>query len=282
MHTRKDINFKSDKLTLRGWLYTPDDTTTPTPGIIMAHGFSGLKEHGLDQFASAFANHGFTVLVYDNRNFGDSDGTPRQEVDPQAQVVDMRNAISFMQTLNSVDSEKIGIWGASLSASVGLVTAALDSRVRCLCVQVPKLDAPNQKVDSFIEKLMQQHTNQDPSSVMSPVAAADKHSFALIDGQHAYDFFTSVDNWQNQVTLASVKNTAYFSAADYTKKINVPTLVVVVDNDTTVSTDNTLTVFENLDAPKKLVSVHGEHFSPWLEQFDVCCDEQIRWFKKYL
>jgi uncharacterized protein len=38
----------------------------------------------LDQFAQAFTDRGLAALVYDNRNFGASDGDPRQEIDPWA------------------------------------------------------------------------------------------------------------------------------------------------------------------------------------------------------
>jgi len=42
----------------------------------------------LDSFAEVFAKAGFIVLVYDNRNFGESEGEPRQEIDPWQQVKD--------------------------------------------------------------------------------------------------------------------------------------------------------------------------------------------------
>ena len=40
----------------------------------MAHGFAGVKEHGLERFARLFADAGFVVLVHDHRGFGASDG----------------------------------------------------------------------------------------------------------------------------------------------------------------------------------------------------------------
>jgi uncharacterized protein len=79
---RKDIAFKTtDGTTLRGWHYLPDDSGKH-PTVVMAHGFSAVKEMYLDKYAEAFAEAGLAVLVYDNRNFGASDGEPRQEIDP--------------------------------------------------------------------------------------------------------------------------------------------------------------------------------------------------------
>jgi DNA-binding CsgD family transcriptional regulator len=81
---REDIEFDADGITLRGWLYTPDRATEPTPTVVTAHGFSAVKEMYLDRFAEAFADRGFAAVVYDNRNFGASDGEPRQEIGPWA------------------------------------------------------------------------------------------------------------------------------------------------------------------------------------------------------
>ena len=51
----------------------------------------------LDAYAERFAAAGLGALVFDNRNFGASDGEPRQEIDPWAQVRDYRHAITYAQ-----------------------------------------------------------------------------------------------------------------------------------------------------------------------------------------
>ncbi|MCB2101548.1 MAG: hypothetical protein KDE22_11800, partial [Rhodobacterales bacterium] len=40
---------------LRGWLYPPHSAEAAAPAIVMAHGFSGVKEQYLDDYAAAFA-----------------------------------------------------------------------------------------------------------------------------------------------------------------------------------------------------------------------------------
>jgi hypothetical protein len=95
---RQDVEFDAEGVALRGWLYLPDGATDPVPAVVMAHGFSAVKEMFLDSFAEAFAGGGLGALVFDNRNFGASDGEPRQEIDPWAQVRDYRHAITWAQT----------------------------------------------------------------------------------------------------------------------------------------------------------------------------------------
>jgi cephalosporin-C deacetylase-like acetyl esterase len=67
---RKDVAFKTeDGITLRGWHYVPEERRGTVPTIVMAHGFSAVKEMYLDRFAEAFATAGLASIVFDNRNF---------------------------------------------------------------------------------------------------------------------------------------------------------------------------------------------------------------------
>src|ERR1700749_4459370 len=112
---RRDVEFDAEGTVLRGWVYPGADATGAAATGVMAHGFSAVKEMYLDSFAGVFAAAGLNVLVYDNRNFGASDGEPRQEIDPWAQVRDYRHAITYAGTLPEVAPGRIGIWGSSYS-----------------------------------------------------------------------------------------------------------------------------------------------------------------------
>lgn len=113
MVERENVEFAADAgVTLRGWLFLPD-RPGPYPAITMAHGYAGIKEHGLEPFARAFAEGGFAVLLHDHRAFGASDGEPRQDVDPWQQITDWRRAISYLESRPEVDADRIGLWGTS-------------------------------------------------------------------------------------------------------------------------------------------------------------------------
>lgn len=61
---RKNIEFGVEGgVRLRGWLFVPG-AKGPAPAITMAHGYAGVKEHGLERFARVFAEAGFVVLVF--------------------------------------------------------------------------------------------------------------------------------------------------------------------------------------------------------------------------
>jgi len=133
---RKDIEINAEGTLLRGWLYTPENRGK-APAIVMAHGFSAVKEMYLDRFAEHFRAAGMAVVVFDNRNFGASGGEPRQEIDPWAQVRDYRHAITWARAQGTIDPERIGVWGSSYSGGHVLVVGAIDRRVKCVVSQVP-------------------------------------------------------------------------------------------------------------------------------------------------
>ena len=134
---RRDIEFRTeDGVILRGWHYLPERAGS-TPTVVMAHGYSAVKEMYLDRFAEVFAEAGIGAVVFDNRNFGASDGQPRQEIDPWQQIRDYRDAITWASDLPEVDAERIGIWGSSYSGAHVLVVGATDRRVKCVVAQVP-------------------------------------------------------------------------------------------------------------------------------------------------
>ena len=129
---------------LRGWLFTPATVRKRYPAISMAHGYGGVKEHGLRRFAQAFTEAGFVVLVHDHRNFGASDGAIRHDIDPWCQIADWRRAISFLESQPNVDPGRIGIWGTSYAGGHVLVLGATDRRIRAVVSQVPTISGYQQ------------------------------------------------------------------------------------------------------------------------------------------
>ena len=70
----------------------------------------------------------------------DTDGTPRQHLDPWMQIEDYRNAISFATKQPDLDPARVGIWGISYSGGHVLILGAVDRRVRAVSSIVPVID----------------------------------------------------------------------------------------------------------------------------------------------
>lgn len=59
MTSRSDVEFTSQGVTCRAWLYRPDAPGAPV--IVMAHGLGGVRTMRLDAFAERFVEAGVCV-----------------------------------------------------------------------------------------------------------------------------------------------------------------------------------------------------------------------------
>jgi uncharacterized protein len=79
MAQREDVQFASGDDRISAWLYRPSngDADGPAPLPVMAHGLGAVRTMRLDAYAERFSAAGYACLVFDHRNFGDSEGQPR-------------------------------------------------------------------------------------------------------------------------------------------------------------------------------------------------------------
>ncbi|KVX56538.1 alpha/beta hydrolase [Burkholderia stagnalis] len=298
---RYDIEFLSEGTILRGWFYEPDPQGTGTathPAIVMAHGFSAVKEQYLDRYAEVFAASGFAVLVYDHRGFGASDGHPRQEVDPVLQRRGYRDAISYLLTRPDVDAARIGIWGTSYSGGHVLEVAAIDRRVKCVVSQVPTISgyqsALRRTRSDLVPALLTRfdedraHRFAGGTPAMLPAVSDDPQVACAMAGADAFLFFTEsaarfAPNWKNEVTLRSAEMARENEPGQYVARISpAPLLMIVADQDWLTPTDLCLQAWQAALEPKQLLMINGGHFTPYVEHFEATSRAAAQWFERHL
>ncbi len=138
--SRQDIQFYVQGNCISAWLYLPQDILAPAPCVVMNTGFGGTKDALLERYAMRFVEAGLSVLTYDYRHFGESEGEPRQLYDVSYQLDDLRAAIAYARCRREVDPEKIIIWGTSAAGGYGLAIAAEDARIAGVIAQCAGLD----------------------------------------------------------------------------------------------------------------------------------------------
>ena len=116
------------------------DGATGRPVVVMAHGFAGTMDSGLEPFATRFAAAGLDVLLFDYRGFGLSGGTPRQTVSVAGQLADYRAAIAAAAELPGTDRKRVVLWGVSLSGGHVLRVAAGRDDVAAVIALTPMVD----------------------------------------------------------------------------------------------------------------------------------------------
>lgn len=285
-YIRKDIEFDADGTILRGWLYLPKDAKQLSPLIIMTHGWGAVKEIYLDLYAEAFARAGFAVLVYDNRHFGASDGFPRQEIDPWAQVRDYRHAITYARTLSEIDRERIGIWGTSYSGGHVLMVGAIDWRVKCVVAQCPtisgshniRLRFPGSALDDLHHRLESDRDARGRGERPGMIAITpDLEAWPSKSGSAGADVIKAFGNdgaawfgnmrpdrlatWRNEVTLRTLDLYAEYEPGSYIERIGpTPLLLITGDNDTLTPTDQIVAAYQRAQEPKRLIVLPGGHY----------------------
>lgn len=294
---RREIEFAAEGVLLRGWLYVPQHSQGPHPTLVMAHGMSAVKEMYLDVFAETFVTSGFAVLVYDHRNFGASDGAPRCEIDPWAQMHDYRHAITFACTLPEVDRNRIGVWGTSYSGGHALVVAAVDRRVRCVVSQVPLISGPRNLQRLVKPEILarEQHryaadrearfAGKAPATI--PVVARSSRLPSVLPLAEAYEFFMRAKDraptWRNELTLRSVEMLLEYEPLTFVARIApTPVLLIAASDDRVTFTDEAVAAFQAAGEPKKLVMLPGGHFDAYTSDFELACNSARQWFTTHL
>ncbi|PWJ26253.1 hypothetical protein ATK17_2400 [Branchiibius hedensis] len=294
---RTDVEFDSDGVTLRGWYYRASGGGT-APTIVMSHGYAAVKEMYLDKYAEAFSAGGFNVLVYDNRNLGASDGEPRGEITPWQQIDDYRNAITYAETLEGTDPDRIGIWGSSYSGGHVLVVAAQDRRVKCVSAQVPVVDGDanfRQLVradfvggarDGFNADRRARFNGEAPAMIdvvnkdpMAPSALPTPDSYEWFIGTHEL----RAPSYVNSCTLRSVERFSEYQPGAYLRLIApTPLLMCVAADDVLTPTKIAIDGFQEAREPKKLVVLPGGHFDAYVKGFEISSAVQLDWFREHL
>ena len=128
----KKVEFVSDGEKVVGNLYLPQnyDSAKAYPAVVVSGSWTTVKEQMAGLYAQKLANEGFVTLAFDFRNFGESEGAARFYENPKQKVVDIRNAVTFLQSLDNVHSDKIGALGICAGAMYTLIAASQDSRIK--------------------------------------------------------------------------------------------------------------------------------------------------------
>jgi hypothetical protein len=295
---RRDIEINAEGTILRGWLFLPDGAKGRVPAVVMAHGFSAVKEMYLDRFAEVFSQAGIAALVFDNRNFGASDGEPRQEIDPWQQVRDYRHAITWATGRAEIDPDRIGVWGSSYSGGHVLVVGAIDRRVKCVVSQVALVSGSRnlkRLIRADMMAVVRKQFDGDREArfkgekpAMMPVVAEDPMAPAALPTADSWQWFTETgrtcaSSWRNEVTLRTVEMLGEYEPGDYVSRISpTPLLMVIAAGDHLAVADEAFAAYNRALEPKRILVLDGGHFDAYVNDFERASSAARDWFTQHL
>ncbi len=290
---REDVAFYSEGCRLSGHLYLPDDRKEGErrPAVVLAHGFTGVKELILPQYAERFAAQGWVALAFDYRGFGTSEGQ-RGRLLALEQVEDIRNAVTYVRTRSEVDPERLGLWGTSYGCGLVVYAAAFDERVKAVVAQIGIADGMTsatralnpQQVEALragIEQDRRQRVLTGRGMYVDP--------FAIIPDPEMIAFFerhlSTMPQLKTQILLQYVEAHIEFSPISVVDRIAPRALLIIAaEHDVICPADELQRMHDRAGDPKKFVLLKGvTHFEcyegPGMER---TCGEAIEWYKAHL
>jgi len=129
----KAVSFYSEGVKLAGDLFLPADVKPGDrrAGIVLCHGYTGVRSIYLPDNARVLAEAGYVVMSFDYKGWGDSEG-PKSRLAPYSRVADVQAALTFLGAQPEVDAARLGIYGTSYGGATVVFVAAVDLRVRCV------------------------------------------------------------------------------------------------------------------------------------------------------
>ncbi len=179
--TTRDATFYSEGVKAYGKVFLPSglSAASSAPAVVVAPN-AGQTAASVELHAAALAQRGIVAMAIDYRGWGKSGAfiyladpvrwddrlrfsqhtakvrLRRRRILPEAQVIDIRNAITYLQGEPGVDATRIGVWGTGLSGAHVVAVAANDARVKAGVAVRPLEDGKGVERRSFAPSAVQQ------------------------------------------------------------------------------------------------------------------------------
>ncbi|MFH2202118.1 MAG: alpha/beta hydrolase [Elusimicrobiota bacterium] len=131
-----------DGLTLKGWLIPAREKTDRT--IFFCHGWGDNKGDMLDRFH--FLARDFNLFFYDSRAHGESGG--EFSTIGYLEAIDFTAALRFLKEQRPAWMRRLGFYGLSMGAAVGIRGLAYAPEFRCAVLEAP-FASFNEVVEQF-------------------------------------------------------------------------------------------------------------------------------------
>ncbi|OMB98047.1 alpha/beta hydrolase [Mycobacterium colombiense] len=294
MTPREDVQFTSGDDLISAWLYRPPGDGT-APLLVMAHGLGAVRGMRLDAYAERFSAAGYACLVFDYRNFGDSEGRPRQVLDVGMQLADWAAAVAYARTIPGIDPGRIALWGTSFAGGHVIATAARLPGIAAAVAQCPFTDglASARTINNplvaaritarVVRDLLARRRGRPPVMVAT---AGKPGEVALMNTPDAYAGYLRLVpdglDFRNEVAARIALQVFSYRPGRSTPEITCPILFCVCEADSVAPAGATLR--HAAKAPRGEVRLYPEgHFAIYVDDaFDRVVADQLAFLDKHL
>jgi esterase/lipase len=255
------IYFENNGQKIVGILHIPDNENFSA--IIMCHGFTANmnEDHNLFiKIAKKLCENGFTVLRFDFRGSGKSEGE-FIDMTISGEVSDLKEAIEFILK-QKINKDKIGVLGLSLGSVVSIL--GWDERIKALVLLSPANDSKKVFIKGFGEKTVKE-----------------------IEEKGFVDLQKVPEGWRTQTSFKVGKK--FLEEIRKTKLINnikfvkCPILIIQGKDDEDVDWHDSKELYSLANKPKEIKLIeNADHTFDNPEHEKKVIELSLDWFKKYL
>lgn len=279
-YTVEPLYVPCDQEMIAADFYIPK-TNNKSAVIIMAHGFAGLRQFKLIQYAQRFAQAGYAVILFDYRYWGGSTGKPREMISINSQLEDWKTMIQYASTCKFIDNRRIVLWGTSLSWGYALSLASELKNIQAIMVQIPYVDGaetaklyPLQRYPQALKLSSQDYMGSKMGLNPKRLPVVDQYKLCFMPTADSYYGYLSIVNpdyyWSGEVPTRVFFNLMRYRPIQLVRQINIPVLFIAAQHDSLIPIESSREAATNI-AP--FVSYHE-----WdMKHFDIYHGS---WFEK--
>ena len=137
-----EVTFKSQVVKLAGLLFTPEnfDASKKYPTVVFSGPFNQIKEQMGAAYGKKMAALGYVFLSFDHLGYGDSEGEIRDNENSFIKMESIRDAISYLGTLEFVDRTRLYGLGGCASGGYMPLVAVTDKRLAAIATVSGMMD----------------------------------------------------------------------------------------------------------------------------------------------
>ncbi|EPL0952462.1 alpha/beta hydrolase [Acinetobacter baumannii] len=279
-YTVEPLYVPCDQEMIAADFYIPK-TNNKSAVIIMAHGFAGLRQFKLIQYAQRFAQAGYAVILFDYRYWGGSTGKPREMISINSQLEDWKTMIQYASTCKFIDNRRIVLWGTSLSGGYALSLASELKNIQAIMVQIPYVDGaetaklyPLQRYPQALKLSSQDYMGSKMGLNPKRLPVVDQYKLCFMPTADSYYGYLSIVNpdyyWSGEVPARVFFNLMRYRPIQLVRQINIPVLFIAAQHDSLIPIESSREAATNIDP---FVSYHE-----WdMKHFDIYHGS---WFEK--
>jgi uncharacterized protein len=288
------VNLYSEGVRLSGDLFLPDDLRPgeKRAGIVLCHGYTGVRNLYLPDNARVLNEAGYVVLTFDYKGWGDSDG-PKSRLSPYGRVIDAQSALTFLAAQPMVDPERLGLYGTSYGGATVVWTTAVDQRVKAVVSVVGVGHGKRwmrgvRRPDEFADLLKRSAADRVQRVMTGKSEFVDRTLILLPDRQSA-ELAAAARRGNpgavSEIPLEFIDDTLEFHPEWVVDKIAPrPVLFITTDDDRLVPQEESEALYARAGEPKKLVVLKGwGHYEVYTaEAFRQVMAATLAWYRQYL